>query len=169
MVSGLICRWSVKLSALDLPGLTSSGKSLRELVRIAKTAPGLFTANADGKGVPAAVALRVRNGAQTYEAVARFDSTQNKYVPAPIDLGAEDHQVVLLLFGTGIRGRSSLDKVTVKIGGVDAPVSYAGAQGLAGLDQINVAIPRSLAGRGEVDVILSVDGQIANIVRIDIR
>ncbi len=44
---------------------TASGKSLQELVRIAKTAPGLFTANADGKGVPAAVALRVRNGVQT--------------------------------------------------------------------------------------------------------
>ncbi len=101
--------------------------------------------------------------------MARFDGAQNKYVPSPIDLGAEGDQVVLLLFGTGIRGRSSLEKVTVRVGGVDTPVSYAGAQGLAGLDQINVALPRSLAGRGEVDVILSTDEQIANTVRINIQ
>jgi hypothetical protein len=52
---------------------------------------------------------------------------------------------------------------------LDAPVSYAGAQGLAGLDQIIVAIPRSLAGRGEVEVLLNVDAQIANTVRVNIQ
>jgi len=62
--------------------------------------------------------------------------------------------------------------VNVKIGGpngVAAPVSFAGEQGLPGLDQINVALPRALAGRGEVDVILTVDGKTANIVRINIK
>ncbi|MGH9832781.1 MAG: hypothetical protein ACREBD_03405 [Blastocatellia bacterium] len=73
-----------------------------------------------------------------------------------------------LLFGTGVRHRSLLDRVSVKMGGIAAPVSFAGAQGLTGLDQINVAIPRSLIGRGEVDLTLIVDGQIANVVRINI-
>lgn len=140
----------------------------RETLSVSAVAPGLFTANADGQGVPAAVALRIRNGAQSYEPVAQFDSSQNKFFPAPIDLGSENDQVFLLLFGTGVRHRSSLDKVSVKIGGVDAPVSFAGAQGLTGLDQINVAIPRSLIGRGEVDLTLIVDGQIANVTRINI-
>jgi uncharacterized protein (TIGR03437 family) len=145
-----------------------NGGSFTEIVRIAPISPGLFTANADGQGAPAAVALRIRNGAQSYEPVARFDSAQNKFIPAPIDLGSENDQVFLLLFGTGVRGRSSLDKVSVEIGGIDAPVSFAGAQGLTGLDQINVAIPRSLIGRGEVDLTLIVDGQIANVARINI-
>src|SRR5262245_1723659 len=101
---------------------TSSGKRLTELVRIAKIAPGLFSANADGQGVPAAVARRIRNGAQSYESIARFDGAQNKFVPLPIDLGGASDQVILLLFGTGIRGRTSLDRVSVKIGGIAAKV-----------------------------------------------
>jgi uncharacterized protein (TIGR03437 family) len=38
----------------------------------------------------------------------------------------------------------------------------------AGLDQINLRIPRSLVGRGEVEVVVSVDGQTANPARINI-
>jgi uncharacterized protein (TIGR03437 family) len=141
----------------------------RETLSVSAVAPGLFTANADGQGAPAAVALRIKNGAQSYEPVAQFDSAQNKFIPAPIDLGAETDQVFLLLFGTGVRHRSSLDRVSVKIGGIDAPAPFAGAQGLTGLDQINVTIPRSLIGRGEVDLVLTVDRQIANVVRLNFQ
>jgi len=46
-------------------------------------------------------------------------------------------------------------------------VVYAGAQGdYVGLDQLNVRIPRELAGRGEVDLVLNVGGLSANPVRI---
>jgi uncharacterized protein (TIGR03437 family) len=48
-------------------------------------------------------------------------------------------------------------------------VSYAGAQmSFDGLDQVNVQIPPSLRGRGQVDVVLTVDGQRANVVRVSI-
>lgn len=147
----------------------ADGSSFTELVRIAPVAPGLFTANADGQGAPAAALLRINGGVQSYEPVARFDEAQRKFVPAPVDLGAGNEQIFLLLFGTGWRERMALERVSVKIGGVDAPVSYAGPQGLAGLDQINVALPRSLAGRGEVELTLTVDGQVANAVRINIK
>jgi uncharacterized protein (TIGR03437 family) len=137
-------------------------------VTITAVAPGLFTANATGQGVPAAVALRIKaNGAQSYEPVARLDTAQNRFVAAPIDLGPAGDQVFLLLFGTGLRFNSGLPGVTVKLGGVDAPVSFAGAQGdLAGLDQVNLSVPRALAGRGEVDLTLTVDGSTANTVRV---
>jgi len=43
-------------------------------------------------------------------------------------------------------------------------VIFSGPQGtLAGLDQANILIPRSLAGRGPVDVVLTVGGKKANI------
>ena len=46
-------------------------------VTIAPVAPALFTANANGQGVPAAVILRIgTNGAQGFEPVARFDAAQ---------------------------------------------------------------------------------------------
>jgi uncharacterized protein (TIGR03437 family) len=40
---------------------------------------------------------------------------------------------------------------------------------LAGLDQINVVIPHELAGRGDVGVVLNVEGIPANVVRVKIN
>ena len=140
-------------------------------VFISPTAPGLFAANADGQGVPAAVVLRVKaNGEQSYEPVATFNAAQNRYIAQPIDFGPSGDQVYLLLFGTGLRGHSSLAAVNATIGGINADVLFAGAQGgFAGLDQINVRLPRNLAGRGEVDIILTVEGKVANVVRVNIK
>lgn len=140
-------------------------------VRVDTISPGLFSANSSGEGVAAAVALRVKaDGSQTFERVARFDSTQNKFVPLPIDLGPESDQVFLLLYGTGWRNRSSLSAVTTKIGAQSVETSYAGLQGdYVGLDQINALLPRSLMGRGEVDVVVTIDGVTANTVRVSIK
>lgn len=147
-------------------GVTSGGR-----LEIAPVAPGLFAANANGRGPAAAVALRVKpDGSQQFEPVTRFDSAQNRAVAVPLDLGAEAEQLFLLLFGTGIRFRSQLAAVGVTIGGVATQVSFAGAQGeLFGLDQLNVRLPRNLIGRGEVEVVLTIDGQTANIVTIAIK
>ena len=58
----------------------------------------------------------------------------------------------------------------VRIGGVPVQVLYAGLQpDFAGLDQINVLVPRSLIGRGEVDLVLTVDGKVANTVKVNIK
>lgn len=137
-------------------------------VQVASAAPGLFAANANGQGVAAAVALRIRaNNAQSYEPVARFDQALGRFVSVSIDLGPSTDQVFLILYGTGIRYRSNL---TAQIGGMAAQVSFAGAQGsLVGLDQVNVLLPRSLIGRGEVDVVLTVDGKAANTVKVSIK
>lgn len=133
--------------------------------------PGLFTANASGSGLPAAVILRVKpDGQQLYELVARFDTTLQRFVPVPVELSQANDQVILLLFGTGVRGRSSLQHVSVTIGGLPVPPLFAGTQGgLVGVDQINVTLPRELAGRGEVEVLLTADGSVANPVRLRIQ
>jgi uncharacterized protein (TIGR03437 family) len=137
--------------------------------QINSVAPGLFAANANGQEVAAAVAVRVRNGVQTFEPVVMFDSTLNKFVPIPIDLGPEGDTVALVLFGTGIRNRSAQSAVMVKLGEVDAPVLYASAApGFVGLDQVNAIVPRSLVGRGEIDVVMMVEGKTANTVKINI-
>jgi uncharacterized protein (TIGR03437 family) len=140
-------------------------------VRIASVAPGLFTADASGQGVAVGQALRIRaNGTQVYEPLAIWNAAQNRFVPNPIDLSNSAEQVFLILYGTGWRFRSALSAVNVKIGGVDVPVLFAGAQGsFAGLDQINLQLPRALAGRGEVDLTLIVDGQQSNSVRISVK
>jgi len=139
--------------------------------QIAAVAPALFSANANGRDVATGVALRIRsNGSRSFEPIARFDAAQNRSVSVPIDLGPATDDVYLVLFGTGLRFRNSQSPATLKINGVDAPVLFAGAQGdLAGLDQVNARLPRELAGRGEVDVVLTVDGKTANAVRVNFR
>lgn len=118
---------------------------------------GVFTANADGQGVPAAVITRVRPGnVQTYEPVAQFDPIQNMFVPLEIDLGPETEFIVLSLFGTGWRQVSSISDIKVytsKDGYIVefCPVEYVGKQPtIEGLDQINIRLPRGLIGKGDV-------------------
>ncbi len=139
--------------------------------QVAVVAPGLFSANISGQGVPAAVALRVKqNGDRVFEPVFRYDSSSNSYVTLPIDIGPEGEQVFLILFGTGFRYRSSLSTVDVKIGGTDAEVLFAGpTQEYVGQDQCNVRLPRSLAGRGEIDLMMMVDGKPSNSVKVNIK
>jgi uncharacterized protein (TIGR03437 family) len=160
-------------TAAGAAGLTlasGDGATATGTLSIATVAPSLFAANASGQGLAAAIALRIKNGVQSFEPIARFDNAQNRFVPVPIDLGAADEQVFLLLYGSGIRFRSSLSGVSVKLGGTDAPITYAGPQNdLVGLDQINVGLPRSLAGRGELDVMLTADGKTANRVMVNIK
>ncbi len=140
-------------------------------VTIATVAPSLFTANATGRDVAAGYALRVTvTGAQSNEPISRFDPGQGKYVSAPVDLSVAGDQVFLVLFGTGIRFRSALSGVTATIGGVPASVQYAGPQGtFVGLDQLNIGLPANLAGRGEVDLVLTADGKPANTIRVNIK
>lgn len=154
------------LTVTNSNGIISTGS-----LNITSVAPGLFTANSSGQGLAAAVILRVRaDSSQSFEPVTRFDSTLNRIVAVPIDLGPETDQLFLIAYGTGIRFRSSLMATSATIGGTSVTVLYAGpADGFIGLDQCNLPIPRSLAGRGEVNVVLSIDGKIANTVTIAIK
>jgi len=73
------------------------------------------------------------------------------------------------LFGTGIRGAGGAVPVDVLVGGVKADVIYAGPQNDPGLDQVNIRLPRSLSGRGQVDILLSVGGSPPNPVVVVIQ
>lgn len=149
----------------DGTGFISTG-----MLNVETVAPGLFTANANGQGVPAAVLLRVlANGQQRFEPVAEFDRTTNRFVPVPIVVNNPGEQVVLVLFGTGIRGRSALNRVTATVNREQLPVDFAGVQGLAGLDQINLLLPERLAGVGATTLSLSVDGKASNTVQLNFR
>lgn len=132
--------------------------------RVAAISPGLIALNAGGP--VAANVLRVRNGVQTYEPVYRVEGTS--VLALPIEFGAAADQVYLLLYGTGFRRARS---VAVTVGGVSVPVLFAGASTeFHGLDQANIGpLPRSLAGRGAVNVALTADGLPANGTTISFR
>jgi len=81
-------------------------------------------------------------------------------VPVSVDLGASTDRVFLSLYGTGFRGAT---QATATVGGVSVPVSGFAAVGVyQGDDVVNMGpLPRSLAGRGQIDVALTFDGKAA--------
>jgi uncharacterized protein (TIGR03437 family) len=142
---------------------TSTGGAFIDAV-----APGLYSKNGDGKGVAAATAaIYSANGAITPEPVFQCASV---CTTLPLDLGTPADQLVLTFYGTGLRNVSSLNNAHATVGGLTASLLYVGAQPqYPGLDQVNLVVPRSLIGAGEVPVVLTVDGQTANVVTISLR
>jgi uncharacterized protein (TIGR03437 family) len=151
--------------------VASDGVSSITRIQLGPLNPGIFTADASGKGFPAAQVLRVlANGTQTLEPVARLDTTTNKFVGVPIDLGGATDQVFLILYGTGWRLRNSAAPASALVAGMSAGISFLGAQpSLLGVDQANLLLPKSLLARGEVEVTLTVEGKTTNPVRITLK
>jgi uncharacterized protein (TIGR03437 family) len=137
---------------------------------LARITPAIFTASANGRGAPAAQLLRIsRDGSR---------SEQNPFIcdpscrPAPVDASSEQAQSILILYGTGIRirNRTSLGRVKAVIAEEEVAVQFAGPQStFPGLDQVNVSLPATLHGRGEVNLVLVVDGRLSNAVRLNMR
>lgn len=149
----------------------ADGVQSRGTVSIGPVSPAFYTMNATGSGVVAAYIVRVAaSGAQTTEPVYSCTGGAGTCTTRPIDMSNPADQIYLVMFGTGLRGRSSLDNVAVVIGKQRVKALYAGAQGsYPGFDQMNVLLPRSLAGAGVVDIAVNVDGAAANTVQIQIR
>jgi uncharacterized protein (TIGR03437 family) len=127
-------------------------------VQVANVGPGIFSVS--GSGSPPTAAgqwLRYSGGVQV----------ASGSLNSPIAFGNPSDTVYIILYGTGIRNRSSLSAVSVTAGGISTVVEYAGPQGsFAGQDQINAVLPHSLAGAGEINVVVTVDGQTALPVKV---
>ena len=145
--------------------VTKNGQTVGSgTIQVAAIAPGLFAANGNGQG--AASALAVKYPAQTWQSTATCPAAGN-CVTVPFDVGTAATPVYLELFGTGIRGSKS--SVTATIGTAAAAATWAVQAQYPGMDQVNLLVPTSLAGHGEVGVVLTVDGVAANTVRVNIK
>ena len=147
------------------------GLEVASLTEISAVAPGLFSANATSEGAASALVLRVlANGEQVYEPVARYDAETQTFVLLPIDLSNAAEQVFLVLFGTGIRHRTALEIVSIKVGETELTAAYAGpSPPFVGLDQVNVLLPVALSGRGEQSVVLRVSDAATNAVKVRVQ
>jgi uncharacterized protein (TIGR03437 family) len=160
-----------------LPAASAAGPALVEVLRnnvvvargtisVSNAWPGLFSVTASGSGQGAANVLRYK---------PRTTTPLIESAAAPIDLGISGDRVFLALYGTGLRNKTgpTENPTSVKafLGGTPLNVIYAGAQGqLFGLDQINVELPATLAGRnGTLQLLLYVDGRVANTVTFPIK
>lgn len=147
----------------------SSGPVASAPVRVEAAAPSIFTADASGQGVAQAQAIRFRgDGSQLVETIFECRSNPRGCYAKPVDLGPESDRMYLSLYGTGIRGGAAA--VTARVDGMEVP-AIAAAQGqFAGLDQVNIGpLPRNLTGRGQVGVVVSVNGKATQMVDVSFR
>jgi uncharacterized protein (TIGR03437 family) len=145
--------------------MTKNGQTVGSgTIQVAAIAPGIFAANGNGQG--AASAEAVKYPSQTWQFTASCP-VAGSCVTVPFDVGTAATPVYLELYGTGIRGTKS--SVTATIGGTAAAATWGVQSQYPGMDQVNLLVPTSLAGRGDVDVVIAVDGVAANTVRVNIK
>jgi len=143
--------------------------TLTASITIASSAPGLYSANADGAGPAAANAYLVTASNQRVnQAVYTCNpSAARSCLPAPLSLGGSTDTLYIELYGTGIRGAAA---VQCFVASQSVPCLYAGpVAAYAGLDQVNISIPKSLAGTGDVRVYVVADGVASNVVGLEIQ
>ncbi len=171
-----------------IPAQTAAGEAIvtvtagngvisQGIVQVSVAAPAMFSATANGSGAPAADLVRLRNGQQTLEPVAELDASSNEIRPKRIDPGPDGDRLFLQLYLTGLRGvpdpnndGNARENVRVLLGDTEIVPDYAGRQpSFVGLDQLNVEIPRTLAGRGRINLIVTINGFISsNLAEIDL-
>ena len=149
--------------------IVNGGARTTMIVPVQPVAPALFAVNAQGIAAATAVGIAIPTGDGFPIPVFQCGDTAQSCQLVALDPGL-DRPVYLSFYATGIRGRSGLSNVTVKMGPVTVAPIYAGAQGqFAGLDQINVPLVLSLRGSGVVNVTVTADGATSNPVKISVK
>jgi uncharacterized protein (TIGR03437 family) len=121
--------------------VNNNGTFIRGRVNVLQAAPGLFTTTGDGNG-----RVQAQCGAPNPDGSITFTNP-------PCAVGTEANPNILRVFGTGWR---NAEKVALKVGDVDLTPTFAGAQPNAfGIDIIDVKLTPALAGRADVDVIVT--------------
>ncbi len=149
-----------------------SGQTFDGKIFIESYTPSLFTADASGRGLAAAVAYRWTANSfdppETFPVVV-LDS-MGRLTANPIDLGADNQGVTLALFGTGLRRSHYPYEFKALINDEVVRIDYIGPQhSFAGLDQVNITLPKSLRGRGDVTITLVYGDFISNPVTVRIN
>jgi uncharacterized protein (TIGR03437 family) len=162
------------LPAETVPGPTTvsvfsaSGLVYSTVTQVSLLAPALFSANANGSGPAAAFLVTIgSDGARRSQPIFSCGNAPGSCTTNRLDLTSFGSDARLELYGTGLRNVAGTRSVTALIGGVAAPVLYAGTQSqYPGMDQVVVSVPPELRGRGEVELVLLVDGKSTNSLRI---
>lgn len=134
-------------------------------IEVSNVAPALFTANNTGRGAPAGTGVRINaEGQETPIELARctFGCTIS-----PINLGEETDTVILTLSGTGIRRAAEL-KATIGEEALEV-LGMEPHPTIPGRDLVRIKLPRTLVGKGAVELILSADGAPSNAVSLIIE
>jgi uncharacterized protein (TIGR03437 family) len=138
-------------------------------MNIAKVSPGLYAITGNGQGPLAGYATQGAGAEQVVTNAYVFDSTQRQYVTNAIPYTGVKDPIVLVAYGTGIRGSNAAVKATID--GIAVPVAYSGPQGTYdGLDQVNIGpFPTGLRTNSDLQLIINADGQASNSVALRLK
>jgi uncharacterized protein (TIGR03437 family) len=123
---------------------------------ISRVAPAFFTFDSSGSGLPAALIVRVKpDDSQIIEPLGEFTAAPRGLQVRPVDVSPADERVFLVVYLSGVRNATDFDQdqnvnesVHVRLNDTEVEPYYVGAQReLAGLDQLNVQIPRNFYGQ----------------------
>jgi uncharacterized protein (TIGR03437 family) len=149
--------------------LTVSGPSgvvASTAVQIAAVAPGIFTMDARPSGPAAALAYFYDAAGQLLSQPDAFRCTPAGCTTFPLDVNGGP-QLVLSLYGTGFHRGTTF---TARIGATSLTVlGVAALPQFPGEDLMNVLIPKSLAGAGDVALVITADGIASNGPHINLR
>lgn len=138
-------------------------------VTVAAVQPGIFTLTSDGRGIPVSQIQRVR-GTTDLGFESTFTFTGTAWATVPITWNDPNDSVYLVLYANGTRKNSGLSAASATIAGTTATIVYAGPQGFfPGVDQVNILLPRSLQGKGDVNLTITIDGKTSNTVTVNIK
>jgi uncharacterized protein (TIGR03437 family) len=145
--------------------LRSDGSKTESHILIGDISPALLTGDGIGWGPVIGIATQTPPIGPT-RSFSTYQCGKNDCTTVPIPLARSVSTTVRLL-GTGFRNTPTGSSITVEIGRVAVPVlSFGPAEG-PGADQITVRLPPALRGKGETDLMLTVSGRPANVVRIN--
>jgi uncharacterized protein (TIGR03437 family) len=156
---------TVALGAATVTVTAENGTSVYAPTTLTSLAPAVFAMNSTN--LVAATALCVSSGGtETNE--YPYQVVNGAIVAKALNLSG-CAKTVLQIYATGM-DQATASGVTAIIGGTAATVESAGPEGSwPGLDQIDVDVPASLAGRGRVPLTLSAGGMTSNTAYVTIQ
>jgi hypothetical protein len=126
--------------------INNNGVISRGRVKVQNTAPGVFTTTNDGQGRAVVKCGKVN------------PDTSVTFTDPPCSVGTDANPNIIRIFGSGWR---FADKVTLKIGDVELTNVFVGGQpnggggAVPGTDIIDAKLTSALAGKTDVDVIIT--------------
>ncbi|MBZ5625481.1 MAG: FG-GAP-like repeat-containing protein [Acidobacteriia bacterium] len=158
------------LGEATLAVVSEGVRTLAGGTQVEAVTPGIFVLS-HAESVPAATAVLVQpDGTQVpipvFDCARSAEALSCKLSSMPLS-SAGNGRIYVTFYGTGFRGVNAAN-VTCSIGGIPVPVTYAGPQGIPGLDQINIRLlPFEQLENLVYNVVIAIDGVMANQPFID--
>jgi uncharacterized protein (TIGR03437 family) len=143
--------------------------SLPEEIAVAATQPAIFTVDDSGSGQGRIFVVAADGSTKLADAAAPAKAGDALVIYCS-GLGTLDVPVTDGAPGPSTPAANAVAPVTATIGGVSAPVSFAGlAPGVVGLYLVNAAVPSGVSAGDSVPVVLTSGGQVSPAVTIAVR